>query len=362
LSSTADSRASDRLAIQSHAGCYEVVFDEDAFALLAAGIEPSHHVIVDERVAELHGAELAAVLTRAPVLSIHASETAKSLDRFTGYVEHLVAQGIRRGHTLVAIGGGIVQDITCFLAATLLRGVPWHFYPTTLLAQADSCIGSKSSINVGILKNILGTFTPPQRVVVSTRVLRTLDERDIRSGIGEMLKVHAIEGPAAFDRIAADYPRILGHADVMRDYIQRSLAIKKVLVELDEFDRGPRNVMNYGHTFGHAIESATSFAIPHGIAVTIGMDMANFVAEALGRTTGHRERMRPVLRANFDGYEQTPVPFDAFMAAIMRDKKHRDTSLTLILPDAEGRIGVVTQPNDDRFQLACREYLESARA
>src|SRR5204862_184742 len=102
---------------------------------------------------------------------------------------------------LLAVGGGITQDITCFLAATLLRGIDWHFYPTTLLAQADSCIGSKSSINVGAAKNILGTFPPPKQVTISTCFLDTLDPGDVRSGVGEMLKVHAIEGPGAFAKI-----------------------------------------------------------------------------------------------------------------------------------------------------------------
>src|SRR5581483_3202456 len=194
------------------------------------------------------------------------------------------ARKIRRNHVLVAIGGGIIQDITCFLAATMLRGLPWNFIPTTLLAQADSCIGSKSSINAGEAKNILGTFTPPARVDVSTRFLKTLDERDIRSGIGEMLKVHAIEGPQSFDQIAHDYENILSDDSVMLHYIRRSLDIKKRIIEIDEFDRGPRNVMNYGHSFGHAIESATDFAVPHGIAVTLGMDLANYTAVRTGRT------------------------------------------------------------------------------
>jgi 3-dehydroquinate synthase len=261
---------------------------------------------------------------------------------------------------LVAIGGGVIQDITCFLAATLLRGLDWWFYPTTLLAQADSCIGSKSSINVGRAKNILGTFTPPRRIVIDPDVLRTLDEREIRSGYGEMLKVHTIAGPDVFDEIARDYNR-LGERSVLQHYVRRSLEIKRTLIEQDEFDRGPRNVMNYGHSFGHAMEAATDFGIPHGIAVTIGADMANYVAMSLGRMApAHYDRMHP-LKANYTGFETTPVPFEPFMQALAKDKKNTDSQLTLILPDHEARVAITACPNDARFQKICSDYLDRQR-
>ncbi len=346
---------SDALTIASHRGPYRVSFDERPF--VARGAERAHFII-DERVAGLYREELAWALGAPSVLLLEASEAGKSLDRFPGYVEHLVSRGVRRGHLLVAIGGGIMQDITCFLAATLLRGLTWHFYPTTLLAQADSCIGSKSSINVGSAKNILGTFTPPEEVFVSTRVLRTLRDEDVRSGIGEMLKVHAIEGPDSFDRIAADYEGILTDDGVMIGYIRDSLAIKKRLIEIDEFDRGPRNVMNYGHTFGHAIESATDYLVPHGIAVTIGMDMANFVALRLGVTSSrHVERMKGVLRKNASGFTNLPVPVERFFAALLKDKKHTDDGLKLILPDGDGRITIGLYRDGEEFRQACTDYL-----
>jgi len=291
---------------------------------------------------------------------VEATETNKSLDKFTDYVEHLVSNHIRRGDTLIAIGGGIVQDITSILGATVHRGVNWQFYPTTLLAQADSCIGSKSSINVGNVKNVLGTFTPPERIVISGRVLETLDERDLRSGIGEMLKVHAIEGPESFDRIAADYKKILTDRTTMVHYIRRSLEIKKAIVEQDEFDRGLRNIMNYGHSFGHAIESATGFAVPHGIAVTIGMDMANYTAVRLGLVNRrHYDRMHPTLAMNFAGFERLEIPLEPFFAALAKDKKNTDSRLSLILPDASVRLARGTHTNDPAFRAICTAYLST---
>jgi 3-dehydroquinate synthase len=320
------------------------------------------HFLIDKRVADLYNGELNNVLNSHSVLLIEANEMNKSLDRFPEYVEHLVARGIRKSHRLVAIGGGIIQDITCFLAATLLRGLPWHFYPTTLLSQADSCIGSKSSINVADTKNILGTFTPPEQIYICTHVLGTLEEREIHSGIGEMLKVHAIEGPGSFNRIASDYKNLLKDTSIMTDYIYRSLQIKKPIIELDEFDSGPRNIMNYGHSFGHAIESATDFAIPHGIAVSIGMDMANYLAFHIGSgDAGHYKRMHPVLRENARGFEHVRVPRERFFSALNKDKKHTDTDLKLILPDSNGNIIVRLVPNDNIFKDTCIQYLEGDR-
>jgi 3-dehydroquinate synthase len=352
----------DTLTIESHRGPYTVVFGSVPFRGLDAGPFDGRHFIVDARVAELYKRELGAVLASPSVLRIGATEPAKSLERFPAYVEHLVGRGVRRDHRLVAIGGGIIQDITAFIASTLLRGVDWEFHPTTLLAQADSCIGSKSSINSGSTKNILGTFWPPRAIYISTAVQATLAETDVRSGVGEMLKVHAVDGPQSFDAIAADYERLFADAAVMQRYLRRSLEIKHRLVEADEFDRGPRLVMNYGHSFGHAIEAATDFGVPHGIAVTLGMDMANFIASRIGRLDSARfSAMHGVLSRNARGYTGCPVPAEAFHRALGKDKKNRGDRLTLILPDRQSKIEKVEVANDAGFRTLCSEYLKSVR-
>ncbi len=355
-----------QLIIQSHAGPYEVHFDEDPFPALNAAPATAGggaHFIIDEKVGGLYRRQFEGVLNSQSVLRIEALEENKSLDKFPAYVDHLVGQGIRRDHQLVAIGGGIIQDITCFLAATLLRGVDWSFYPTTLLAQADSCIGSKSSINSGAAKNILGTFTPPRRVTVFSPFLDTLDETDRRSGVGEMIKVQVIDGPDSASAIAADYDRLFEYPDVMAHYIRRSLEIKKGYIEDDEFDRGRRNVFNYGHSFGHAIEAATDFAIPHGIAVTIGMDMANYTGLRLGvGSEDFYRKLKPVLRKNYHGFESHPVPASRFRAAISKDKKNTGSgTVTLILADKGGRVFKDSYANDDAFEGICTDFLESER-
>jgi 3-dehydroquinate synthase len=293
------------------------------------------------------------------VIIIEATEENKSLDKIPGYVDELVKLNIRRGQSLVAIGGGIIQDITCFLATIIMRGLPWIFYPTTLLAQSDSCIGSKSSINSGEIKNILGTFTPPEKVVIDVDFLQTLDQREIFSGIGEMLKVHAIDDPKNFDYISDNYEEILSNPLIMQEFIKNSLSMKKKLIEIDEFDEGPRNVMNYGHSFGHAIESATNFGIPHGIAVTIGMDIANFVAAELGiSSASHFERMHDVLDKNCSTYRQIDIDVELLLQALSKDKKNSPTQLKLILPDKNGYIKIGLYDNNDQLKITLKKYFE----
>jgi 3-dehydroquinate synthase len=328
------------MKIQSQKGTYTVDFDDACIEAFAEFDFETTHFILDRKVAQLYPELLQPVLEAPSVLLLDALETNKSLEKLPEYVDFLVNNKIRRNHMLVAIGGGIMQDITSFLASTILRGVEWIFYPTTLLSQADSCIGSKSSINCRGSKNILGTFTPPQNIYLSTRFLSTLALRELKSGVGEMLKVHAIAGPHDFQSIADDYEVLFSDSEMMMKRIRRSLEIKKEYIEKDEFDKGPRLVFNYGHSFGHAIEAATDFAIPHGIAVSIGCDMANYCAAKIGVCSEKIwENMHPTFRKNYQGYETVDIPFETFLTALGKDKKNiGKDSFSLILPDQKGNI------------------------
>ncbi len=356
--------SSEPMVIESHKGKYSVTFCEKGAEYLVNNLsDQNYHIIIDKRVAELYSSELNSILSHNSVLQIIALESNKSLEVMSNYVNHLVNKQIRRGDILIAIGGGIIQDITCFLAATLLRGIDWHFYPTTLLAQADSCIGSKSSINCGDSKNLLGTFTPPKKVVIGSNFLKTLDEKDIRSGIGEMLKVHAISGKEAFDHISTKYNDLFINDKTMQSFIHRSLEIKKKYIEIDEFDNGPRNIFNYGHSLGHAIEAATNFAIPHGIAVTIGLDMANWLSPQIGDgDMKHYTRMHDVLSNNYRGFEDTDISIDLFMSALEKDKKNIGKGeVTLILPNRKAKISKNRYVNDEPFRTLCSQYLSEMR-
>lgn len=347
------------LVIQSYKGPYDVEFDPALFADASRLIDGEVLAIVDAKVARLYAAQLAPVLSRPTTILIEAIEENKSIERIVPVIERLVENRIRRDHVLLAIGGGIIQDITCFIASTLLRGVTWQFVPTTLLAQADSCIGSKSSINLGATKNILGTFNPPRRIIVDPSFLDTLDPVDVRSGIGEIIKVHAIDGAAAFDRLANAFDRLMSDRPTLLGFIRDSLLIKQRYIEIDEFDRGVRNIFNYGHSFGHAIEAATDFAIPHGIAVTMGMAMANHIAVMRDLLpAAHEARMRPVLRANYAPFANHPIPHDALLQSLMKDKKNTSTRLVLIFPVGErAEIERIEVAPDDEFRAQCRVAL-----
>jgi 3-dehydroquinate synthase len=340
-----------------------VDFEDDLLDHSAELLEGEPHFLMDANVARLYRNRLGPVLDHPRTLLIEANEDNKSADRIIPIIERLVANRVRRDHVLVAIGGGVIQDITCFIASVLLRGVEWQFVPTTLLAQADSCIGSKSSINLGSAKNILGTFKPPRRIRICTSFVDTLDGKDIRSGLGEILKVHAIAGISAFDRVADDYERILADRQVMLAYIRDALRIKQAYIEQDEFDRGIRNIFNYGHSFGHAIESATGFAVPHGIAVTMGMDMANRIAVMRGLLPeDHFRRMHGVLRKNYVGFSATDISVDDLVEALLKDKKNMAARLGLIFPIGEdARIERVAVEPDERFRRMCATSLAELR-
>jgi len=347
------------LEIDSYKGKYSLEI-KDNFTDLSGSIkELDNHFIVDSKVAHLYKKQLKFIDSGRSKYLIDANEDNKSIEKVIPIFRHLVDHGVKRNHTIVAIGGGITQDIACFIASTLLRGIDWTLIPTTLLAQADSCIGSKSSINLGETKNIIGTFNPPKKILLSTLFLETLETKDINSGIGEMIKVHAIDGPTSFDSIAKDFDGFLENFDLIKKYIFRSLKIKKRYIEKDEFDKGVRNIFNYGHSFGHAIESATNFSIPHGIAITIGMDMANQIALDRGLIDEKNYlRMSTTLSKNYSGYSKVSIGFKSFYQALLKDKKNTSTHLALILPIGK-KVEIkkhMIEP-DQIFSKQCQDFI-----
>ena len=351
------------MKIESRSGFYEVLFEPNLFETLGGIEEGEKHFLVDSNIARLYSKPLSSVLCKPTTLIIEATEENKTIGRLIPVIENLVANRFRRGDLLIAIGGGIIQDITCFIASTLLRGVDWSFVPTTLLAQADSCIGSKSSINLTSVKNILGTFHPPKKIWIYPDFLNTLEIKDIQSGIGEIIKVHAIAGQSAFDCLKNDFTSLMEDQNILLGYISEALKIKQKYIEVDEFDKGVRNIFNYGHSFGHAIEVATNFGIPHGVAVTIGMDMANHIAVMRGLLSkAHFERMHVVLERNYRNFNDIPIPLEIMLEALLKDKKNTSTELGLILAVGESseiqRVGVAP---DEHFRIQCKNYLKSLK-
>jgi len=273
------------LTIKSAFGDYAVHdFASLADALSEAAATSNIVFLIDSNVEDLYSEEIGARVSPDKRVALVATEEQKSLERLSPVFIECISKGLKRDGHLVVVGGGVLQDIGCFVASVLFRGLSWTFVPTTLLAQADSCIGSKSSINVGPYKNQIGTFYPPRRVLMVADTRRTLPWDEIRSGLGEIIKLQLIAGPQAYAELCADLANVTpdsGH-DIVSKWVGRSLSVKKAFIEEDEFDRGKRNILNYGHTFAHAFESVTNYAIPHGIAVIIGILAASYLSSQIG--------------------------------------------------------------------------------
>lgn len=346
------------MKIQSHQGDYSITAG-DPFDGIENGLGVREFLVIDSRVAALYAAPLKNSLESGRVLRVEALESNKSLESIPDYIMSLVEIGIQRGDTIVSVGGGIVQEISAFIAAILFRGLDWRFYPTTLLAQADSCLGGKSSINVRGTKNQVGTFTPPKTIHISPTILETLEDRDIRSGLGEIIKAHVILGGKDYEWIQKNYDSLWKEKKKLLQAIRRSLELKQRLVEVDEFDHNERALLNYGHTFGHAIESATDYGVPHGIAITIGMDMANFVSVQLGFLDQQiHEEMHSLLIRNYKDFEKVPVSREVFFQAIAKDKKNTGGDVVLLLTKGPGQVFRQQVSNDKRLQMLCHAFLD----
>ena len=350
------------ISIDSHKGKYEVVFVQDISQILNNFISNEYYFIVDQNIKNLYSNKYSKAIEEKinAGLCIQANEYSKSLEQISFFAQDLIDKKIRRGVKLVAIGGGIVQDICCFLASIYLRGMDWIFIPTTLLSQADSCIGSKSSINLGITKNIIGTFYPPKKVFISNEFLNTLSEEEIRSGIGEIIKIYGICGYSEINDLTNSFEIMLKDKIALNKFIYKSLTFKKKIIEEDEFDNGTRLVLNYGHSFGHAIESASKYEIPHGIAVSMGCHFANFVANKLDINDGTMYKtMGKVLINNFKIHMGKKFNFEAFIESLKKDKKNVLSQLTLVLPDDKNNIRLFKINNDEKFLEIYRDFLRS---
>lgn len=204
---------------------------------------------------------------------IVASEEKKNLQTVAEVMERMRELGVNRRNRITAIGGGIIQDISTFVAANYMRGVEWSYLPSTLLGMVDSCIGGKSSLNVGPYKNIAGNFYPPTQVIVDTVFCKTLSHDQMAEGLLEAAKICYVSRGHEFSTYLEKVGELQMTSDpkVFFDIIKLSLQAKKFFIESDEFDTGVRLLLNFGHTFGHAIEGATEFRISHGFAVGVGM-------------------------------------------------------------------------------------------
>lgn len=326
---------SDQLKIKSVFRDYTVDFVDDYFATLKQEWRDGDFLVIDQIISGLHP-ELEE-LAGDNFWLVDNGEDSKSYHGVIPLFERLIEGGFRKNHRLIAIGGGITQDVAAFIASILYRGVEWLFFPTNVLTQCDSCIGSKTSINFKQFKNQLGGFYPPSAVYIDTQFATTLGEREIASGLGEMLHYFLVSSDADLALFYKHAPNVRKGGEGLETLMHRSLEIKKAMIEIDEFDQGPRNVFNYGHSFGHALESATDYAIPHGTAVSYGIDLANLVSVHLGLLPmAERNRIRPACELVFDGAPLPEIDLERYFSALRKDKKNVGSQLGLILTRGVG--------------------------
>jgi 3-dehydroquinate synthase len=206
----------------------------------------------------------------ARIVNVAANEESKDLSRIGDVISKLKNYSLKRGDLLVGIGGGIIQDITCFISSIYMRGVNWVYFPTTFLGMCDSCIGGKSSINVNGIKNLVGNFYPPKEILIDLSFIKSLSQEQIDAGLCEAVKICYVYPDRKIftqfcDIMSKDY------REIFFEIVSLTLETKKWFIETDEFDLSERQLLNFGHTFGHCIEGAASYKIPHGIAVGFGM-------------------------------------------------------------------------------------------
>ena len=301
-------------------------------------------IVTDENVGPLYLSRLTDGLEaegiRTSAITVPAGEQSKTFARLEDVMEQLLDQRIDRKTALVALGGGIVGDLTGFAAATALRGIDFIQVPTSLLAQVDSSVGGKTAINSRHAKNMIGAFHQPRLVLADIDTLTTLPHREVIAGYAEIVKHGLICDPAFFDWCERNGAAVVsGDPAIRQEAVRRSCAVKAEVVAEDETEQGRRALLNFGHTFGHALESETGFSdsLLHGEAVAIGMIMAFDLSHRLGLCPGQdAERVKAHfvqagLPAGPDYVKGMRWDADALLAHMASDKKAADGKLTFIL-------------------------------
>lgn len=327
---------------------YDVILESNQDFLINLCKTPNAQFVIDSKVYELYK-ESFHNIPKERLCLIEAIETNKVIDTALDICEKITEIPAKRNATLISIGGGIIQDITGFVANITYRGINWIFVPTTLLAACDSCIGGKTSLNYKNYKNLLGTFFPPDEIHICSKMFATLTDRDFKSGLGEVVKFNIMAGENGLVNIENNIDELLERKpDVINRFVDTSLNFKKKFIEIDEFDKGERIKLNFAHTFGHAIEVITKYEIPHGTAVAIGMIMANSISEKRGLLNHDIvERSENVLLRVIDiNIGLLDKPLSDYMKAIKKDKKQVNDSLTAVLISSYGKEGELSIIHD----------------
>lgn len=328
-------------------------------------------IITNSRILQLYGGDIKRSLLKSGMTirfeTVPNSEKAKSVGVMAALLDRISLYDRNREIFLVALGGGVIGDLTGFVAATYKRGIPYVQVPTTLLAQVDSAIGGKTAIDLSCAKNLAGAIYQPKLVLSDISLLKSLPKRELKNGLAEVIKYGVIKDGALFSFIEKNSGRIMDRDPAALEYIvARSSAIKRSLVEKDEFDKkGVRAILNYGHTLGHAIETASSYSgrYTHGEAVAIGMIAAADIALRSGivRNIPDIIRLRRLIQSCGLPVKAANVKPSAIWSAQLHDKKHSGRKNKFILPTAIGMADVFECIPEKILKLAIAEMVSNKK-
>jgi len=316
--------------------------------------------VVDKKVYELYKDTAVGLIKPENLVLLDVNENMKNLDTVSMLYEEAVKIKAKKNLTVVSIGGGITQDVTGFFADSVYRGVKWVYVPTTLLAQADSCIGAKTSLNYKQFKNLVGTFYAPDEIYINTAFVKTLSEIDYYSGVGEIAKLCIMDSFESSGYFKDNLDKIAARDEAfLSEIIEKALLVKKKYIEEDEFDRGVRNMLNYGHCFGHALESSSDFRVTHGQAVVAGMILSNIVASKRGLLGSEKEQfylndiLLPILKTK---KEDLAMDIDKLLSAMSKDKKNIGTGMSLVMTDDAGKMLIERNLSREEVVYAVKKF------
>jgi 3-dehydroquinate synthase len=325
--------------------------------LLDEALAPARRIVVSSPLVwRLHGSRLSKA-GFADAIIVPDGERFKHLQTVSRIYEGLIRANADRASTLVTFGGGVIGDMAGFAAATYLRGIALVHVPTTLLAQVDSAIGGKVGVNHALGKNLIGAFYQPHTVVIDPSLLVSLPRREFRAGLYEVVKYGMTSSPALFDRIGRERTAIFAKApDVLTAIISESCRIKAAVVAADEKEAGPRRILNFGHTVGHALEAVTKYRrYRHGEAIAYGMQVAAELAVLRGALADHDRKALTDLIAKLGPLPPiADVPSAQILEAIRHDKKVVAGTLHFVLPTAIGATTIVDDVTEKEIRVALK--------
>lgn len=348
---------------------YPIYIGHDLFHLVPQALKENNirgtiGVITDNNVAELYLSSLTASLTEAGFTSVThvlpAGEESKRLVRIEEICGTFLEGRLDRASAIIALGGGVAGDIAGFAAACFMRGIPFIQVPTTIVAQVDSSVGGKTAVNHPAGKNTIGVFHQPRGVVIDMTVLKTLPHRELCAGCAEIIKHGVILDADLFNYMEEQAPAILACDLKALEYpVARSCEIKSAIVAEDEQEHGVRALLNFGHTFGHAIETVSNYSLfLHGEAVALGMCAAAELGRLLGQVDlSFIERLRKCCAAYSLPVFWSELPVSEALEAMKKDKKARAGTLKFIVPRDFGDVEQRTDITEDLARRALESLL-----